>query len=179
MLQEGSCEISQHILVNRLTGNILATGGFKLWECAIDLAAYLCRTWAIEHLSRDFEQAQTHGRQKVLELGCGHGLPGILAHMIGMDVCFQVNSAFILCAHAIEGPIVRRPCSARPINMRSGTAQRAGELFYHGGRSSHNDKRLKCVLLVAREPILQRESENANKTMAALCTDVWYNIVQD
>lgn len=41
-------------------------GGFKLWECAVDLVKFL-----------DSQQRQMPA--SVLELGCGHGLPGIYA----------------------------------------------------------------------------------------------------
>jgi len=39
-------------------------GGDVVWECSIDLCRYLCRNNVLIHGS-------------VLELGCGHGLPGI------------------------------------------------------------------------------------------------------
>ena len=42
-------------------------GGLKTWECAIDLACFL------------FEHDQLVRDKKVLELGCGSGLPGIAA----------------------------------------------------------------------------------------------------
>ena len=45
-------------------------GGFKLWECTIDL---------IETLRREMQDGHLAFRGKdVLELGAGHGLPGIL-----------------------------------------------------------------------------------------------------
>jgi predicted nicotinamide N-methyase len=42
-------------------------GGLKLWECAIDLIRYLR------------EEAVSLQGVRVLELGCGHGLPGVYA----------------------------------------------------------------------------------------------------
>lgn len=41
-------------------------GGFKLWECAVDLVRYM-------------REAPGPAPARVLELGCGHGLPGIYA----------------------------------------------------------------------------------------------------
>jgi hypothetical protein len=41
-------------------------GGFKLWECAVDLVRYM-------------REAPGATPARVLELGCGHGLPGIYA----------------------------------------------------------------------------------------------------
>eukprot|EP00271_Cylindrocystis_brebissonii_P017149 TRINITY_DN4332_c0_g1_i1.p1 TRINITY_DN4332_c0_g1~~TRINITY_DN4332_c0_g1_i1.p1 ORF type:complete len:485 (-),score=95.49 TRINITY_DN4332_c0_g1_i1:388-1842(-) len=50
-------------------------GGLKVWECAIDL---------IEALRREMQDGHLLFRKKVvLELGCGHGLPGILACLKG------------------------------------------------------------------------------------------------
>ncbi|EQC39760.1 hypothetical protein SDRG_03186 [Saprolegnia diclina VS20] len=46
-------------------------GGFKLWECSIDLIEYLQQHQA------DFPIGACGLR--VMELGCGHGLPGIFA----------------------------------------------------------------------------------------------------
>ncbi|EME28368.1 Histidine protein methyltransferase 1 [Galdieria sulphuraria] len=51
-------------------------GGFKLWEGAIDLIEYLDSNDCL-----DVEQG--------LELGCGHGLPGIFALQEGVKMDFQ------------------------------------------------------------------------------------------
>ena len=53
-------------------------GGFKLWECTIDLLAYL---------EKHPELVQD---KKVVEMGCGHGLVGILCKKMGSkSVCLQ------------------------------------------------------------------------------------------
>ena len=49
-------------------------GGAKLWECAIDLCEYLLR------MTTDKESLKN---ANVLELGCGHGLPGIVCVKLG------------------------------------------------------------------------------------------------
>lgn len=63
----------------RVTGRIDAThdlipgqyeGGLKIWECSIDLAVYF-----VNH-------PELHGCS-VLELGCGHGIPGLAALLSG------------------------------------------------------------------------------------------------
>ncbi|KAL4093996.1 hypothetical protein PRIC1_011425 [Phytophthora ramorum] len=45
-------------------------GGFKLWECAVDLVAFV---------ETQLRQSGAQMPSAVLELGCGHGLPGIHA----------------------------------------------------------------------------------------------------
>jgi SAM-dependent methyltransferase len=50
-------------------------GGLKLWECSLDLLKYL----------KSFEVLP----YKVLELGCGHGLPGIFCAQQNCLVTFQ------------------------------------------------------------------------------------------
>lgn len=56
-------------------------GGFKLWECAVDLCEYM--------MAKDFagKPALLAGK-RVIELGCGHGLPAILAAQAGASVDF-------------------------------------------------------------------------------------------
>lgn len=44
-------------------------GGYKTWECSMDLAQYMLRTLDVS----------TSTDSCVLELGCGHGIPGIAA----------------------------------------------------------------------------------------------------
>ena len=51
-------------------------GGFKLWECSLDLARHLLRT------ANAPDGPRLHGAD-VLELGCGHGVPGIVAALRG------------------------------------------------------------------------------------------------
>lgn len=49
-------------------------GGYKLWECSIDLCRYLYMTF-IPSLSLSLSLSR---KLDILELGCGHGLPSIL-----------------------------------------------------------------------------------------------------
>mmetsp|Transcript_29426 Transcript_29426/g.53999 ORF Transcript_29426/g.53999 Transcript_29426/m.53999 type:complete len:329 (-) Transcript_29426:1086-2072(-) len=61
-------------------------GGFKLWECAIDLCKFLIESF---NLSEDnFQKKSPNGLtgKRVLELGCGHGLPGIVALLAGASI---------------------------------------------------------------------------------------------
>ncbi|XP_031573617.1 histidine protein methyltransferase 1 homolog [Actinia tenebrosa] len=55
----------------------LYEGGLKIWECAVDLVEFL------EQKEVKFED------KRVLELGCGAGLPGIFGLMKGACVDFQ------------------------------------------------------------------------------------------
>ena len=50
-------------------------GGFKLWECAEDLAAFLLRAGP--------DDTNLRPGARVLELGCGHALPGLAAAASG------------------------------------------------------------------------------------------------
>lgn len=56
-------------------------GGFKLWEGGSDLASYLA-----SEITRDENKYQG---SKVIELGCGLGLPGIVTLLGGAEVHFQ------------------------------------------------------------------------------------------
>lgn len=73
-------------------------GGLKLWECAVDLALYLRGGYAGAS-----EAPPALAGASVLELGCGHGLPGVLAALRGAaDVTFQDFNAEVL--HALTAP---------------------------------------------------------------------------
>ena len=65
-------------------------GGFKLWECALDLCDHLCNAFDIKATQEQWSSKLPHGT-RVLELGCGHGLPGILMMLAGCDVHFQAS----------------------------------------------------------------------------------------
>lgn len=59
-------------------------GGLKIWECSIDLAEYL-----------DVQSTDLAGVD-VIELGCGHGIPGIVALSKGARVTFSDFNAEVL-----------------------------------------------------------------------------------
>ncbi len=50
-------------------------GGYKIWECSIDLATYFVnyhKTYVVNGEGKS-----------VLELGCGQGVPGLIAQLLG------------------------------------------------------------------------------------------------
>ena len=79
-----------YVLERSLLG-VVYEGGFKLWECAVDLCEYM-----LDELHCNEEPAAMKGPSerlsvrvmrgsgcRVIELGCGHGLPGIIALRAG------------------------------------------------------------------------------------------------
>lgn len=55
------------------------TGGAKIWECTQDLGEFL----VTNKITKEFSDS------KVLDLGCGAGILGILAMQNGAEVHFQ------------------------------------------------------------------------------------------
>ena len=83
---EASCgDLAAVVKATDLAPNVYE-GGLKLWECAIDL----CHHLAENHGSLSEKR---HQSEHVLELGCGHGLPGILALRSGASVDFADYNA--------------------------------------------------------------------------------------
>ena len=71
-------------------------GGLKLWECAIDLTKYVVRERVVEAMvtvskSKSF---------RVLELGCGHGVPGIASLMAHEKMEKDGKDTTLLCTLA-------------------------------------------------------------------------------
>lgn len=62
-------------------------GGIKLWECSIDLLEFLPVYLRINFI--DNKKITSFYNLNCLELGCGHGLPGIYSLCLGMKVLFQ------------------------------------------------------------------------------------------
>lgn len=97
-------------------------GGFKLWECAVDLATHLCNEYNLEKLitSKTDPNHELVGK-RVLELGCGHGLPGIVPLLAGADVHFQDFNQEVLTALTSQNVTANRkrlPKSRRPVSAR-------------------------------------------------------------
>jgi hypothetical protein len=63
-------------------------GGVKLWECAIDLLEYL-PIFFQSNENKNLLEKIISNKGNCLELGCGHGLPGLYCLSIGMKVAFQ------------------------------------------------------------------------------------------
>ena len=59
-------------------------GGFKIWECSYDLAEIIL----------EMNVVITKKKMRILELGCGHGVPGIVAMMTFDDIAEIVFSDF-------------------------------------------------------------------------------------
>jgi len=66
-----STELAEVVASTDLVPNVYE-GGLKLWECALDLCAHMADVYGC--LKPDANRGH-----RVLELGCGHGLPAILA----------------------------------------------------------------------------------------------------
>ncbi|EPS60086.1 hypothetical protein M569_14718, partial [Genlisea aurea] len=93
-------------------------GGLKLWECSLDLIAALN--------SEIHEGILSFTGKRVLELGCGHGLPGIFACLKGSAaVHFQdFNAEVLRCltirnvTHNVETNSQRSASSNRDLETR-------------------------------------------------------------
>ena len=88
---------------------LFPAGGFKLWECALDLSAHLCHAFGIRATQERWSSALPGGT-RVLELGCGHGLPGILLMLAGCEVHFQASMPFLLSL--VAGGCIQRAVSS-------------------------------------------------------------------
>lgn len=75
-------------------------GGAKLWECALDLCGFLERSRTSPLLAG----------ARVLELGCGHGLPGCVALQRGaVSVCFADFNAEVLTSLTAPAAAAAQP----------------------------------------------------------------------
>ena len=73
-------------------------GGLKIWECSLDLVYYLNKLTVEKKI--DFRD------KKVLELGCGAGLPGIYVCLKGASVYFQDYNSEVLKLSTIPNVVL-------------------------------------------------------------------------
>ncbi|EFJ45855.1 hypothetical protein VOLCADRAFT_105747 [Volvox carteri f. nagariensis] len=121
-------------------------GGFKLWECSLDLCKMLLQRYHVvpERVLSDPELASELQGKKVLELGCGHGLPGVLALMCGAEVHFQDYNQEVIRRLTIPNVISnmeRLPRSRSRPSARyfSGDWRLVGEHLTSKGYGGHYD----------------------------------------
>lgn len=87
LLRIGHLDVLKCLAVNNVQGGTfdlipgIYEGGRKLWECSVDLGKFMTESQeTLDHLKG----------ARVLELGCGHGLPGVCALLLGAaSVDFQ------------------------------------------------------------------------------------------
>ena len=92
-------------------------GGLKLWECSDDL---------LQYLSQDLPQDGFVGR-RVVDLGCGHGHPGIWCVSRGSALtCFQDLNTDALRQATV--PNVLRICGSDCIIKKNHTTTTAGSI---------------------------------------------------
>ena len=77
-------------------------GGLKIWECSRDLVSYLERHWA-NH------RPTSSRRMRVLELGCGAGLPGLKSLKLGAHVDFQDYNSEVIDRLTIPNVLLNAP----------------------------------------------------------------------
>lgn len=78
-------------------------GGFKLWECSIDVVRFL-----------HARLGQNSPGKRVLDLGCGHGVPGVflLKQKLARSVMFQDLNREVLIRQTVHN--VRANCAPNP-----------------------------------------------------------------
>jgi len=97
-------------------------GGFKLWECSVDLAKHLLKHADVGDDDDDDAGVKLRGA-RVLELGCGHGVPGIVAALKGAA---QVT----LCDY---NPEVLTTLAVPNVRANFTTDEARGKFAYLGG----------------------------------------------
>ena len=77
--------------------NLFFQGGLKIWECSEDLVRYL------------HDSDYLFSGKRVLELGCGAGLPGLLALSQGAEVMFSDYNEDVLTELTIPNALLNLP----------------------------------------------------------------------
>ena len=132
-----------------------------MWECAVDLAIHLCSLWDVtaQPTANGLKRlTSSHGEGvqsiKVLDLGCGHGLPGILAACLGMEADFQVLVlVFMQVLHMINPLLFSTTTSSgNSYFLQMQTAQDDGTLlpfiFHHLESCLDTDHNMPEVILM-------------------------------
>ncbi|KAL9411390.1 hypothetical protein AB3S75_045061 [Citrus x aurantiifolia] len=113
-------------------------GGLKLWEGSIDL---------VKALRLDVQNGNiSFSGKHVLELGCGHGLPGIFACLEGAAVIhFQDFNAEVLRYLTIPNVIANVPKKLQPAPTIETNCQSGAEVRFFAGDWSQIHQLLPCV----------------------------------
>ncbi|KAL5542779.1 hypothetical protein UlMin_010489 [Ulmus minor] len=108
-------------------------GGLKLWECSLDLIKALRSEVEDGHLA--------FTGKRVLELGCGHGLPGIFACLEGAAaVHFQDFNAEVLKCLTIPNVKANSPKIFQPSKTNGIECERVTDVRFFAGDWSEIDR---------------------------------------
>lgn len=88
-------------------------GGYKVWECSIDLSRYIA------------DKKEEFCNKRILELGCGQGLAGITASVCGSEVHFQDYDADVV--ENLTIPMVMR--NAKRMKAMHGMEMKTSRFF--------------------------------------------------
>lgn len=125
-------------------------GGFKLWEASIDLARFLMSSEA---------HAIFESNVRVIELGCGHGLPGIVALLAGATVYFQDYNEAVLKLITIPSVFANWKNNLPPSSSKLPPAKFfSGDWGFSGSFFGSSDSFDKFDIVLTSETIYSRES---------------------
>jgi predicted nicotinamide N-methyase len=101
-------------------------GGFKLWECGVDLVGYLRdAVHASTSSSSSSPTSLTIKGRRILELGCGHGLPAVycLRHepslVVLQDLNIEVLQNCALPAVLLNSSLTLKDLTSSPSDAKS------------------------------------------------------------
>jgi len=121
-------------------------GGLKVWSCAVDLALAVHRAGSSANVPATLpasgatpylellvalKQSMSGAGAKVMELGCGHGLPGMAALACGaLDVSFHDYNYEV-----VEACLLRNLCATFSDNLRKVAISRRKHLVSYDSRA--------------------------------------------
>ena len=130
-------------------------GGMKVWECAFDLVSYLS------------ECGMELSGKRVMELGCGAGLPAIYTLMKGAEsVAFQDFNSEVLHSLTIPNVLLNETSKRTSKNDRTGMATNCR--FYSGDWTDFTSKLLKSHSNSTYDIILASETIYSQTSQAKL-----------
>jgi len=113
-------------------------GGYKVWECSVDLVEYLKTISGLKP-------------KNVLELGCGQGLPGIWALLNGANVVFTDYNKEVL--EEVTMPCILHNISINGLDSQKDEILKRTKLIYGDWNEICSQFNNECDLILTSETI--------------------------